>query len=215
MASVTWNKRYEKQFLSRLESKLTPDTVKDLGRHLIRGQNLKGIARFNRDPYLVLYSIGQTAIKLQRAIDDAEPEERQNTAEHVFVGFCGHFHDLMKPPPDDDTPYDWYTGVSMAIWAAANGEEFPSNLLPPSAVEPSVAEQIRSSETEEASREMYEERAPGRHERPTPPDDEQLEAKPEVLGALELKAKLDSGELTYAGFQVALQRWKDELPKDV
>ena len=202
MASVTWNKRYEKQFLSRLESKLTPDTVRDLGRHLNRG-HFKGIARFNRDPYVFLYSIGQTAIKFQQVIDDAEPEERQNTAEHVFVGFCGHFHDLMKPPPDDDTPYDWYTGVAMAIWAAANGEKFPSNLLPPSAVEPSVAEQIRSSETEEASREMYEERAPGRHERPTPPD-EQVGAKPEVLGALELKAKLDSGELTYTQYQVAL-----------
>jgi len=70
---------------------------------------------------------------------------------------------------------------------------------------------------------VYEERAPGRHERSTPPDegralggrhgrhvrhtppDEQLWAKPEVPpGALELKARLDSGELTYTQYQVAL-----------
>ncbi len=69
---------------------------------------------------------------------------------------------------------------------------------------------------------VYEERAPGRHERFTPPDeqrapggrgrhvrhtppDEQLWAKPEVSpGALELKARLDSGELTYTQYQVAL-----------
>jgi len=47
---------------------------------------------------------------------------------------------------------------------------------------------------------LYEER--GRHERLTPPD-EHLRAKPEVPGALELKAKLDSGELTYTQYQVA------------
>jgi len=68
---------------------------------------------------------------------------------------------------------------------------------------------------------LYEERAPGRHERFTPPDeqrapggrgrhvrhtppDEQLGARPEVPGAWELKARLDSGELTYTQYQVAL-----------
>jgi len=71
---------------------------------------------------------------------------------------------------------------------------------------------------------VYEERASGRHERSTPPDegralggrdgrhvrhtppDEQLWAKPEVppAGALELKARLDSGELTDTQYQVAL-----------
>ncbi len=66
---------------------------------------------------------------------------------------------------------------------------------------------------------LYEESAPGRHERLTPPDedraprgrhvrhtppDEQLGAKPEVPGALELKAKLDSGELTYTQYQMTL-----------
>ena len=66
-----------------------------------------------------------------------------------------------------------------------------------------------------------EESAFGRHERSTPPDegraldgrhvrhtppDEQLWAKPEVppAGALELKARLDSGELTDTQYQVAL-----------
>jgi len=52
-----------------------------------------------------------------------------------------------------------------------------------------------------------ERRAPGgrgRHVRHTPPD-EQLWAKPEVpLGALELKARLDSAELTYTQYRVAL-----------
>ena len=43
----------------------------------------------------------------------------------------------------------------------------------------------------------------GRHVRHTSPD-EQLGARPEVPGALELKAKLDSGELTYTQYQVAL-----------
>jgi len=50
---------------------------------------------------------------------------------------------------------------------------------------------------------LFKQRAPGQHERHTPPD-EQLGAKPEVPGALELKAKLDSGELTYTQYQVAL-----------
>lgn len=47
-----------------------------------------------------------------------------------------------------------------------------------------------------------ERRAPGRHVRHTPPD-EQLGAWPEVPGALELKARLDSQELTYTQYQVA------------
>jgi len=68
---------------------------------------------------------------------------------------------------------------------------------------------------------VYEEPAPGRHVRLTPsdelpalggrgrhvrltPSDEQLGAKPEVPGALELKARFDSGELTYTQYQVAL-----------
>jgi len=42
----------------------------------------------------------------------------------------------------------------------------------------------------------------GRHVRHTPPD-EQLGARPEVAGALELKARLDSQELTYTQYQVA------------
>ena len=68
---------------------------------------------------------------------------------------------------------------------------------------------------------VYEEPAPGRHERHTPsdelpalggrgrharhtPPDEQLGARPEVPGALELKARLDSQELTYTQYRVAL-----------
>jgi len=50
---------------------------------------------------------------------------------------------------------------------------------------------------------LFKQRAPGQHEHHTPPD-EQLGARPEVPGAAELKARFDSGELTYAQYQMAL-----------
>ena len=50
---------------------------------------------------------------------------------------------------------------------------------------------------------LFKQRAPGQHEHHTPPD-EQLGAKPEVPGALELKARFESEELTYAQYQLAL-----------
>ena len=50
---------------------------------------------------------------------------------------------------------------------------------------------------------LYKRRAPGQHEHHTPPD-EQLGARPEVPGASELKARFDSGELTYTQYQMAL-----------
>jgi len=55
---------------------------------------------------------------------------------------------------------------------------------------------------------LYKQRAPGQHEGHIPPD-EQLEAKPEVPEALELKAKFDSGELTYTQYQMALLALED------
>ena len=116
---TTWNREEEKQFISNLESRMSPDAVRGLGRHLNRVQ-LKGIARMNRDPYVLLYSLGHLAVHFQRLIDDAEPSERLDLTGKVFPAFCVHFHDFMKPPPDDDTEFDWYTGVSTQIWAAAN-----------------------------------------------------------------------------------------------
>ena len=58
---TTWNRREEKQFISRLETRMSPDAVRELGRHLNRVQ-LKGIARMNRDPYVLLYALGRGTV---------------------------------------------------------------------------------------------------------------------------------------------------------
>ena len=50
---------------------------------------------------------------------------------------------------------------------------------------------------------LHKQRAPGQHERHTPPD-EQLGARPEVPAALELKTRFDTQELTYTQYQMAL-----------